>query len=291
MAFKQKALALTATNQDVLVCGVGLSDVVHSLTFGNDTGTARVVTLSLYDQAAGATLPLGKVAVAANSAARWADKINLTPGDKLIAKADAADAVTLYAGYLEQGGAAPVATAFNPREDWSALATYGVNDIVYRATASPTTTGAYLSKVDNNTGNDPATSPAQWLQLTQQGADGVTQDISGKLDKTGGVATGLKETHVAVTNEIDLNAGNYFTKTVSGAWNPTLANVPAVGVACSFILDLTNGGSAAITWWANVKWKNGTAPTLTAAGRDVLGFFTHDGGATWTGLLLGLDIR
>ena len=70
-----------------------------------------------------------------------------------------------------------------------------------------------------------------------------------------------------------------------------MSNVPSSGTGVSFILDLTNGGSSAITWWSGVKWAGGTAPTLTASGRDVLGFFTHDGGTTWTGLVLGKDVK
>jgi hypothetical protein len=30
---------------------------------------------------------------------------------------------------------------------------------------------------------------------------------------------------------------------------------------------------------------------LTSAGRDVLGFFTHDGGTTWSGLVLAKDVK
>ena len=104
--------------------------------------------------------------------------------------------------------------------------------------------------------------------------------------------TGTKETKVAIAAaNIDLATGNYFTKTISGATTLTVSNVPATGTAISFILDLTNGGSATITWWSGVKWVSGTAPTLTSAGRDVLAFFTHDGGTTWTGLVLGKDVK
>lgn len=104
--------------------------------------------------------------------------------------------------------------------------------------------------------------------------------------------TGLREVKVAMAaDNIDMSAGNLFTKTISGATSLTVSNVPASGTLASFILDLTNGGSAAITWWSGVKWAGGTAPTLTAAGRDVLGFYTHDGGTAWTGLLLGKDVK
>lgn len=104
--------------------------------------------------------------------------------------------------------------------------------------------------------------------------------------------TGLREVRAALpADNIDLATGNVFTKTISATTTLTVSNVPAAGTTASFILDLTNGGSAAITWWSGVKWAGGTVPTMTAAGRDVLGFFTHDGGATWTGLVMGKDVR
>lgn len=101
--------------------------------------------------------------------------------------------------------------------------------------------------------------------------------------------TGTKETKVAIAaSDIDLSAGNYFTKTISGATTFTVSNTATTGSVSAFILDLTNGGSATITWFSGVTWAAGTPPTLTASGRDVLGFFTHDGGTTWNGLVLGL---
>jgi len=45
------------------------------------------------------------------------------------------------------------------------------------------------------------------------------------------------------------------------------------------------------SWWSGVKWTGGFSPALTVSGRDVLGFFTYDGGTTWTGLVLGLDVK
>lgn len=118
-----------------------------------------------------------------------------------------------------------------------------------------------------------------------------TQTLTNKTLTTP-LVTGLRETSTAMgANAIDLATGNFFSKTISGATTFTVSNVPATGTAATFILDLTNGGSAAITWFAGVKWAGGTAPTLTAAGRDVLGFFTHDGGTTWTGLVMGKDVK
>jgi hypothetical protein len=114
-----------------------------------------------------------------------------------------------------------------------------------------------------------------------------TQTITNKTLTT----IALYETKVALpANNINLATGNYFTKTISGATTFTVSNTPASGLVGEFILDLTNGGSSTITWWG-VKWVSGTAPTLTTSGRDVLGFFTHDNGSTWTGLVIGKDIK
>lgn len=104
--------------------------------------------------------------------------------------------------------------------------------------------------------------------------------------------TGTREVRVAMpANAIDLATGNLFTKTISGATTLTVSNVPTTGTAASFILELTNAGSAAITWFSGVKWAGGTAPTLTASGVDVLGFYSHNGGTTWRGLVLAKDSK
>ena len=104
--------------------------------------------------------------------------------------------------------------------------------------------------------------------------------------------TGTREVLVAMpANAIDLATGNLFTKTISGATTLTVSNVPTTGTAASFILELTSGGSAAITWFSGVKWAGGTAPTITASGVDVLGFYSHDGGSTWRGLVLAKDSK
>lgn len=103
---------------------------------------------------------------------------------------------------------------------------------------------------------------------------------------------GLVETCVALAaNNIDVSQGAVFTKTISGATTLIVSGAPAAGKVSSFILKLTNGGSAVVTWWAGIKWDSGTAPTLTVSGKDNLAFYTDDGGATWEGFVLSKDSK
>lgn len=127
-------------------------------------------------------------------------------------------------------------------------------------------------------------------------ADTVTlstaQTVAGK--KT--FSSAIIENRVALgsisgSNTLDLNLGNVYTATITGNTTFAVSNPPASGSSVSFNLELTNAGAYTITWWTGVKWTGGTAPTLTASGRDVLAFFTHDGGTTWSGFILGKDVK
>ena len=131
-----------------------------------------------------------------------------------------------------------------------------------------------------------------WTDI--EGADAVNAktNAANTFQERTTFSKGLVEKKGAMAaNDVDLALGAVFEKTISGATTLTVSNVPATGSVGSFILDLTNGGSATITWWAGVKWAGGTEPSWTAAGRDMVGFITHDGGTTWSGIVLGLDIK
>ena len=79
------------------------------------------------------------------------------------------------------------------------------------------------------------------------------------------------------------------TATVDSSANTfTFSNPSATGKSCSFTLILTNGGSQTVNWPASVDFAGATAPTLTAAGVDVLGFMTVDAGTRWYGFAGGL---
>ena len=102
----------------------------------------------------------------------------------------------------------------------------------------------------------------------------------------------IQETKISLAaSNIDLSAGGIFVKTITAATTFTVSNIPASGVASSFILELTNAGGSTITWWSAIKWPSGLAPSLTAVGKDILGFYTHDNGTTWNGFILGYNVK
>jgi hypothetical protein len=90
---------------------------------------------------------------------------------------------------------------------------------------------------------------------------------------------------------INMELGNYVSATAVGAVNWTFANPPTGARAGSIILELTNGGAYTQYWPAEVRWPSGSAPSLAAAGVDVLVFITDDGGANWRGAISMGDSR
>ena len=138
--------------------------------------------------------------------------------------------------------------------------------------------GDYLTATSTNT-------------LTNKTITFADNTLTGVAPTTTPTLTGVKETKVAMgANDIDLSLGNYFTYTLSGAQTLTVSNVASSGSVSAFVLEVTNGGSAALTFFSGVTWAAATAPTLTAAGVDTLAFFTSDGGTTWRGFVLGLGM-
>lgn len=159
---------------------------------------------------------------------------------------------------------------------------------------------ASVSTIANGTSNVNIPAAAGNVNISVNGTANVVAVTATGANITGtanisGVASSatLQESNVALGagSAINLSSGAVFTKTVTAATAFTVNNVPPAGKVGSFLLDITNGGAFPVTWWAGMRWSGGTVPTLTTSGRDVLGFFTYDGGTTWNGLLLGKDMK
>lgn len=104
-------------------------------------------------------------------------------------------------------------------------------------------------------------------------------------------ASVIEKYNAVAASDIDCAIGSVFSRTISGATTLTVSNVAASGTVTSFILELTNGGSATITWWSGIKWASGTVPTFTTSGLDILGFYTRDAGTTWRGIVMSKDSK
>ena len=86
-------------------------------------------------------------------------------------------------------------------------------------------------------------------------------------------------------NDVDCSAGNYFTKTITGATTFTFSNVPT-SVVYSFTMEVTLNGNNSITWPTSVKWNGDAAPSITDAKTQLFMFITDDGGTRWRGSAL-----
>lgn len=123
---------------------------------------------------------------------------------------------------------------------------------------------AYRCKADiAGSSTNPRLDPAHWVRLN--GLPPAQQEVA--------VALGADST-------LDLSAGVLFSKTVTGSTTLSIINPEPAGLVSSGTLELTNGGANAVTFWPGSKWSNGVVPNLTAAGTDVIGFYTRDGGVT-----------
>ena len=109
--------------------------------------------------------------------------------------------------------------------------------------------------------------------------------FAAQIEANGGTKiTGSQTSNISAmgANAVDCSAGNYFTKTITGATTFTFDNVPT-GVAYTFTMEVTLNGSNAITWPGSVKWPADTAPTITDGKTQLFVFLTDDGGTRWRG--------
>lgn len=145
-----------------------------------------------------------------------------------------------------------------------------------------------------------------WGAILNAVFDEIDTDLKavedGALKLAGGTMAGAIDAKTSTTpavslapltgaKAVDCRKGQYFYGTVTAPVTFSFTEVPSAGKAFGFILEITNGGAFTITWPTSVKWTDGTAPTLTTAGTDVLAFTTRDGGVTWRGVLSSQDSK
>ena len=115
----------------------------------------------------------------------------------------------------------------------------------------------------------------------------ITQTFTALQTFNIGVDVSGKYTSVPISmgsTSIDCSAGNYFITTVSGGATFSVTNVPS-SRAYGFVLQVSHT-SGSISWFPNVQWPKGNAPTLTTGKAHLFVFATSDGGSSWRGSAL-----
>lgn len=150
-------------------------------------------------------------------------------------------------------------------------------------------TGGVLSLID---------STGAVVNVTPIGIDGTGAALgevwtAGGANDAGWVAAPVLDTNAVgamdTAADIDLADGVFVTATLAANTTITISNPPSGGGA--FDLLLTNGGAFTPTWPAAVLWAGGIEPTWTAAGDDLARFTTFDGGTTWVGTAVAMDVQ
>jgi hypothetical protein len=170
--------------------------------------------------------------------------------------------------------------------------------------ADTSTPNYALTKPEDGASNDTwgTKTNANWDTL-DTAVKAVSDVADAALPKAGGAMTGRMDALTSTLARSDMGTGNgakslncavaqWFKFTANGNTSFSFLNVPApAGTAFGVIVELTNGGAYVITWPASVKWQNGAAPALTAAGKDILVLMTSDGGTTWFAAMSMKDVR
>lgn len=151
----------------------------------------------------------------------------------------------------------------------------GVSGIFTTSVSGATVTGNAI-----NGSNITGVSGVFTTRISGTTITGATGNVT-TINTTSLYVSGTYSGNVGTVAALDINCAtaNYFVKTINGASTFTVSNVPP-NCNFAFTLELTHT-SGSITWFANVEWPGGTAPTLTTGKTHLFMFVTDDGGARW----------
>lgn len=183
-----------------------------------------------------------------------------------------------------------------PAEDLATVATTGayadLSGLPSLGTAAATAATDYATAEQGDLA-DTALQPAA-IGTTAQAYDANTAKLDAPQAWTAaqrfGQGTSAASAAMGDGSALDLAAANAFTKTIIGTTTLSLTNVPGSGMLTMWVLELTNGGSAAVTWWPGIAWVEGAPPILSPADRDLIGFYTINGGTGTIGFVIGQGV-
>jgi Protein of unknown function (DUF2793) len=141
------------------------------------------------------------------------------------------------------------------------------------------TTLDYVSLTSSSLGDFSITSAATGQALTYNGSAWVN---ASKVDLPCG---SLASSSGAVT--LNRNNGEIQRLSLTGNVTLSVSNWPAAGQLGRLVLEVQNTGAYNITWPTGTKWPGGSAPTVTASGKDIFVLMTFDGGTTIYGSAAG----
>lgn len=277
-------------------CPAGAQIAITDLILTNPTASARTASLFFYTATDATERPLlANVSLAASTGQyRFPAKLFLQPGDEIRALADGTAAVVATIAHAVTTAATPIAKGFTPRGTYAAGSTYATNDLV-------TFNGLpYVSRIDGNTGNQPDTSSAAWMNLfTVNLAYASASDIWVGTDATKIVTPKAINDSFAfaalgsITGTVALNFANSSNQTGTASGNITLGQhtggVDGEPVQFEIVQPASGGPYTLLSNNTYNKFPGGTPFTLSTAAnaRDILyGTYRVIGGTGlvhWTG--------
>lgn len=188
-------------------------------------------------------------------------------------------------------------TSFNTRTGAVTLSSGDVTGALGFTPYNSTNPNGYLSGTVaiNNGGTGATTAAAALTALGAYPASNPNNYLSGNSPT---IYTprliGLREQSWYTQGDMYVHQGSYFS-VVMPPWNYLGLNfygqTRSTSDAYSVILTITNGGAGTVAYPYPMEWAAGTPPTLTASGKDVLGFVSLNGGNNWMGFVIGKDVR
>ncbi len=168
----------------------------------------------------------------------------------------------------------------NYRGDWDTATTYAQGESVSVGSLS------YVSKVAENVGFAPADYPAKWLQrdisLTEL-SDDTSPQLSGNIDARGYAVTNYSiESSTGIS--LDLSQATMLIANLSESSAISFTNIPAG--ASIWVVELSANGYTP-SWDATVVWDGDGEEPEWSAGKDLVQFYTTDGGTH----ILGMRVR
>jgi hypothetical protein len=171
------------------------------------------------------------------------------------------------------------------------------------ASASETTASEWATKLGSPVDSTEYSAKHYATSIQPQLDTKLEATITENVDFDGYNLKNYSEYHVAQSlnytpTPITIRGNQSFRVTINATGTleltiPTSSVTKLSGYHVTIILTVINSGSYAVLF-ANgmsggnaIKWAGGTAPSITANGRDIFVFTTYDGGSNWDGFIAG----